>query len=109
MFFREAAGSGGPRLYSIDLTGRNEQAIPTAQFRIRPGLVAAARVATNLPELIGQKPGFPRPRRVSAAFPPRLRGHCGDGMAATRMRGGNEILTMFLERRLTATWLLDHQ
>jgi TolB protein len=36
MFFREAAGSGGPRLYSIDLTGRNEQAIPTANFASDP-------------------------------------------------------------------------
>ncbi len=36
MFFREAAGSGGPRLHSIDLTGRNEQAIPTANFASDP-------------------------------------------------------------------------
>jgi len=36
MFFREAAGSGGPKLYSIDLTGRNEQAIPTANFASDP-------------------------------------------------------------------------
>ena len=36
MIFREAAGSGGPRLYSIDLTGRNEQAIPTANFASDP-------------------------------------------------------------------------
>ena len=31
------------------------------------------------------------------------------GTAATGMRGGNEILTVFLERRLTETWLLDDQ
>jgi TolB protein len=36
MFFREAAGSGGPKLYSIDLTGRNEQAIPTKAFGSDP-------------------------------------------------------------------------
>ncbi|MGD9913713.1 MAG: Tol-Pal system beta propeller repeat protein TolB [Rhizobiaceae bacterium] len=36
MFFRESAGSGGPRLYSIDLTGRNEQAIPTENFASDP-------------------------------------------------------------------------
>ena len=36
MFFREASGSGGPRLYSIDLTGRNEQAIPTENFASDP-------------------------------------------------------------------------
>ncbi|HWK64167.1 MAG TPA: Tol-Pal system beta propeller repeat protein TolB [Rhizobiaceae bacterium] len=36
MFFREAAGSGGPRLYSIDLTGRNEQPIPTSNFASDP-------------------------------------------------------------------------
>jgi TolB protein len=36
MFFAEAAGSGGPQLHSIDLTGRNEQAIPTANFASDP-------------------------------------------------------------------------
>ncbi len=36
MFFREAAGAGGPRLYSIDLTGRNEQAIPSPNFASDP-------------------------------------------------------------------------
>jgi TolB protein len=36
MFFREGAGTGGPRLYSIDLTGRNEQAIPTTNFASDP-------------------------------------------------------------------------
>jgi TolB protein len=36
MFFREAAGAGGPRLHTIDLTGRNEQAIPTPNFGSDP-------------------------------------------------------------------------
>jgi TolB protein len=36
MFFREDAGSGGPRLYSIDLTGRNLQQVPTANFASDP-------------------------------------------------------------------------
>jgi TolB protein len=36
MFFREAAGSGGPKLYSVDLTGRNEQPIDTAHFASDP-------------------------------------------------------------------------
>lgn len=36
MFFREAAGSGGPKLYSIDLTGRNEQPIPTKGYGSDP-------------------------------------------------------------------------
>lgn len=36
MFFREAAGSGGPRLHSIDLTGRNEQVIATQNFASDP-------------------------------------------------------------------------
>jgi TolB protein len=44
MFFREPAGAGGPRLHSIDLTGRNEQAIPSPELRLRSGLVAAARL-----------------------------------------------------------------
>ena len=109
MFFREAAGSGGPQLFSIDLTGRNEQAIPTAELRVRPGLVAAARIATN--------PFNQRPKaRIStarAAFWPHFRQGCAGtvnmGRLRRGMRGGNEILTVFLERRLTATWLLDDQ
>jgi TolB protein len=36
MFFRQAAGSGGPKLVSIDLTGRNEQQIPTPNFASDP-------------------------------------------------------------------------
>ena len=36
MFFRDSAGGGGPKLYSIDLTGRNEQPIPTAGFASDP-------------------------------------------------------------------------
>ncbi|MCB1420257.1 MAG: Tol-Pal system protein TolB [Notoacmeibacter sp.] len=36
MFFREQAGSGGPKLYSVDLTGRNEQAIPTPNYASDP-------------------------------------------------------------------------
>ncbi|TCD15436.1 Tol-Pal system beta propeller repeat protein TolB [Oricola cellulosilytica] len=36
MFFRQPAGGGGPKLYSIDLTGRNEQAIPTPDFGSDP-------------------------------------------------------------------------
>jgi TolB protein len=36
MFFRDAPGAGGPRLVSIDLTGRNEQAIPTSHFASDP-------------------------------------------------------------------------
>ncbi len=36
MFQRQAGGSGGPKLYSIDLTGRNEQAIPTPNFGSDP-------------------------------------------------------------------------
>ena len=36
MFFRDAAGSGGPRLYSIDLTGRHEQQISTPEFGSDP-------------------------------------------------------------------------
>jgi TolB protein len=36
MFFRQPAGSGGPALYSIDLTGYNEQRIPTPAFASDP-------------------------------------------------------------------------
>jgi len=36
MFFRQDAGAAGPKLYSIDLTGRNEQLIPTPNFASDP-------------------------------------------------------------------------
>lgn len=36
MFFREPAGSSGPQLYSIDLTGYNEQKIKTPSFASDP-------------------------------------------------------------------------
>jgi TolB protein len=36
MFFRQPAGSGGPQLYSIDLTGYNEQAIATPSYGSDP-------------------------------------------------------------------------
>ncbi|MCO5064721.1 MAG: Tol-Pal system beta propeller repeat protein TolB [Rhizobiaceae bacterium] len=36
MYFAEGAGSGGPKLRSIDLTGRNEQPIPSPNFASDP-------------------------------------------------------------------------
>jgi TolB protein len=36
MFFRQPAGAGGPQLYSIDLTGYNEQAIATPSYASDP-------------------------------------------------------------------------
>ncbi|MFT4181885.1 MAG: Tol-Pal system beta propeller repeat protein TolB [Rhizobium sp.] len=36
MFFRQPAGSSGPQLYSIDLTGYNEQKIPSPGFASDP-------------------------------------------------------------------------
>ncbi len=36
MFFREPGGPGGPALYSVDITGRNEQRVPTPSFASDP-------------------------------------------------------------------------
>lgn len=36
MFFRQSAGAGGPQLYSIDLTGYNEQLVKTNGFASDP-------------------------------------------------------------------------
>jgi TolB protein len=36
MFFRKAAGAGGPKLFTIDLTGRNERQIQTPNFASDP-------------------------------------------------------------------------
>ncbi|MBN8955301.1 MAG: Tol-Pal system protein TolB [Rhizobiales bacterium] len=36
MFFRDSGGKGGPSLYTIDITGRNEQKVPTPSFASDP-------------------------------------------------------------------------
>ncbi|WP_420961293.1 Tol-Pal system beta propeller repeat protein TolB [Brucella sp. IR073] len=36
MFFRKAAGAGGPKLFTIDVTGRNERQIQTPNFASDP-------------------------------------------------------------------------
>jgi TolB protein len=36
MFFRDPGGNGGPSLFSIDITGRNEQKIPTPSYASDP-------------------------------------------------------------------------
>ena len=36
MYLKETPGAGGPKLYSVDLTGRNEQQIPTPNFGSDP-------------------------------------------------------------------------
>jgi TolB protein len=36
MFFSAPAGAGGPKLHTIDLTGRNEQEVPTPNFASDP-------------------------------------------------------------------------
>ena len=36
MFFRDPGGASGPALYTIDLTGRNEQRVPTPGFASDP-------------------------------------------------------------------------
>jgi len=36
MFFRDPGGNAGPSLYSIDLTGRNEQKVPTPSYASDP-------------------------------------------------------------------------
>jgi TolB protein len=37
MFFRESGGEGGgPKLYSVDLTGYNERPVPTPTFASDP-------------------------------------------------------------------------
>ena len=109
MFFREAAGSGGPQLY-LDRPDRPQRTgDPDRQLRFGPGLVAAARIAIKLAKS-GRSGRFsmagPRFRRISAKG---ARALWNMGWPRSRMRGSNETLTVFLERRLTATWLLDDQ
>ena len=36
MFFREPGGSGGPSLFTVDISGRNEQKVPTPGFASDP-------------------------------------------------------------------------
>ena len=42
MFFRDPGGNAGPTLFTVDITGRNEQRTSDAELRVRSGLVAAA-------------------------------------------------------------------
>ena len=45
MFFRESPGAeGGPRIFSIDLTGYNERADSDPVVCLGPGVVAAAKL-----------------------------------------------------------------
>ena len=36
MFFRDPAGGGGPMLYTVDVTGRNEQLLKTPSYASDP-------------------------------------------------------------------------
>jgi TolB protein len=36
MFFRDSGGNGGPSLFTVDVTGRNEQRVPTPSFASDP-------------------------------------------------------------------------
>jgi TolB protein len=36
MFFRDLPGSGGPSLYTVDITGRNELKVPTPSYASDP-------------------------------------------------------------------------
>ena len=36
MFFRDPGGAGGPSLYTVDITGRNEQRVPTPSYASDP-------------------------------------------------------------------------
>jgi len=36
MFFRDPGGNSGPALYSVDITGRNEQRVPTPSYASDP-------------------------------------------------------------------------
>ncbi|HYN26917.1 MAG TPA: protein TolB, partial [Burkholderiales bacterium] len=36
MFFRDGGGGGGPSLFTVDVTGRNEHRVPTPSFASDP-------------------------------------------------------------------------
>ncbi len=67
MFFRDPGGNAGPSLYTVDITGRNEQRVPTPSYRLRSGLVAA--VVVN-PQSVQYANRVPKP--PSRRYSPRI-------------------------------------
>ena len=44
MFFRDPGGNDGPSLFTVDISGRNEQRVPTPGFASDPAWSPAAVV-----------------------------------------------------------------
>jgi len=71
MFFRDPGGSGGPSLFTVDISGRNELRVPTPGFASDPrglrycpdGNPAARAVRVNRQTL-------PKPADLSGKFLP---------------------------------------
>ena len=51
MFFRDPGGNSGPSLFTIDISGRNEQRVPTPGFASDPAWSPLAVVAACQPPL----------------------------------------------------------
>ena len=88
---------------------------PDRQLRVGPGLVAAARIGRPTTGRLDRCRNSGRAAfHGSAAFWPHFRlgfaANCARSTGGTADgSSGNQRLTMSLERRLTATWLLDDQ
>ena len=80
MFFRESQGeTGGPRIYSVDLTGYNERVVTDAVVRLRSGLVAAPEVKHAL-----TRPYSLQAQTLRQALPYPCSGICRVTSAASR-------------------------
>ena len=65
MFFRDPGGNAGPTLYTVDVTGRNEQLLKTPSYASDPGLVAAVAVRHRAARGTRKAQKAPHSRRIN--------------------------------------------
>jgi len=70
MFFRDPGGNGGPSLFTVDISGRNEQRVPTPGLRpIRRGRRYCRKIGRCAARTLGRgRQGLPSLLNYRADF-----------------------------------------